>query len=118
MTGKPDFLGAAAGPMDGEESSTMLLDGGSDHGADEAQQPVTAGEAGREGAASGNISESPRADPQSRSANAAADSTGGESSKEAGAPPHTFDNMEDVDILEYSRDHSGSLTFPEKVRTG
>ena len=36
----------------------------------------------------------------------------------AAASSHAFDDMENVDIPEYVTDHSGTLTFPEKVSRG
>lgn len=45
-------------------------------------------------------------------------SSSSETSKKDGkAPPgHAFDQMENVDLPKFVKDHNGTLTFPEKVR--
>lgn len=101
----PEFLGATAGPAGDEASSSSKLAGGN-NGA-EAQPASTAGEGGA--SSSKDIHR-----PPARSASLMDATSAGESKAPTHAG-HTFDNMEDIDILEYSRDHTGSLTFPEKV---
>jgi hypothetical protein len=94
----------------GEEQSSSCELGGDGGSGPEAQPSFTEG-AGV--GASTNGTKENNHGPQSCSARAG--STGESSNTATG---HTFDTMEDVDILEYTRDHSGSLTFPEKVRGG
>jgi hypothetical protein len=102
-----EFPGTVGGGV-ATSSSTELAATGGNGGAE--AQPSTAVE---RGAASASSKET----HLPAQCSLADDSATGESLSQAAAPHigHTLDNIEDIDILEYSRDNTGSLTFPEKV---